>query len=440
MDLEKVAEEIILEAVNSVKANVVINNSISLEENTLIINEHKINLNRHPEIHVVGAGKAGAEMAAALEYKLGDWLYGGFVITKYEHTIPTEKITIKEASHPVLDTNTLTHTASMLKYIKKIPLQSLVITVISGGGSALLEVLPKGIKLEDLQTVVKELLNCGAAIQEINTIRKHLSQVKGGRLLEHIFPRENVTLIISDVIGDPVEFIASGPTAPDSTTFLDAWNILKKYNLIEKTPLSIIKYLEKGQHGKIAETPKKDNEIFKKNTNIFIAHNISALKVIDKLSREKGFNPVVLGGMIEGEAREIGHLMAGIARSIQYENYPHKKPAAVIWGGESTVVIKGKGKGGRNLELALAFLNKMKNEKFKFCYIACGTDGTDGPTDAAGAIVSGKAIKNMKKLDLNPDFFLSQNDSYHFWEKVEGLLITGPTQTNVMDINLLLVM
>ncbi|MCK5077068.1 MAG: glycerate-2-kinase family protein, partial [Calditrichia bacterium] len=320
MDLEKAAKEMVLKAVDCVKPNVVIENSIYIKDEILYINKHKIELGRHPEIHVVGAGKAAAEMASALEKCLGDWLFGGFVITKYEHSIPTKQIIVKEASHPVLDENTLKHTASMLKYIEKIPLQALVITVISGGGSALMEVLPEGITLEELQQVIKELLGCGAPIQEINTIRKHLSLVKGGRFLECINPRENVSLIISDVIGDPVEFIASGPTAPDSTTFFDACAILDKYNLLDKIPHSIKKYLEKGKNGKISETPKYDNKIFKKNQNLFIAHNITALKELEQLSREKGFYPVVLGGMIEGEAKEIGSLMAGIACSVNYES------------------------------------------------------------------------------------------------------------------------
>ncbi|GAB4168839.1 MAG: glycerate kinase [Calditrichia bacterium] len=439
MELVTFAQKVIKKALQSVHPDQAVKDAIYLNQNKLHISDKEIDLKDHDGIYVIGMGKAGAGMAKAVEDILLPHLIGGFVITKYEHTVPTQKIEIAEAAHPVSDENTLVHTRTMLDKISGLSDKTLILTLISGGGSALLELLPDQISLQDYQKVVKELLACGADITEINTIRKHLSRVKGGQLLRQIYPRTNISLIISDVIGDPVDFIASGPTAPDSTTFRGAWNIIQSYQLTDKLPEKVIEHLKKGVNGDIPDTPKASDVIFDRNHNIIIANNLKALKVMEKEVREAGFKPVVLGNMIEGEAREVGIVLAGIAKSIEVSQYPESPPAAVIFGGETTVVLKGDGKGGRNQELAVSFLNHLTGFSRDFVMVACGTDGTDGPTDAAGGIVQHEHFSLIKERKLNPDDYLNNNNCYYFLKEINGLLMTGPTQTNVMDINLLLI-
>ncbi len=436
MLLQETALKIINAAIDSVKPETVIRNRITLHNGILVVDKRNYRLNDYDGVYLIGAGKASAQMASAMEKILGDKLNGGIIITKYHHSVPTERTKIYEAGHPVPDENTLKHTSTMLKYISELPPNALIITLISGGGSSLMEQLPPELELSDVQKTVSSLLRSGATITEINTLRKHLSLVKGGRLLQTVSPRTNISLIISDVIGDPLDFIASGPTAPDATTFQEALNILDRYVPADARPANIINFLNRGLKGEIMETPDETDPVFAKNQNFILANNRLALQTAMTSAEESGFNILSLGSMIEGEAKEVGIVAAGIAKSINFDNRPIPRPAALLWGGETTVTITGNGKGGRNQELALSFYNALKTENITYCFVACGTDGTDGPTDAAGALVwSGNA--RLKKTDPAP--YLENNDAYHFWQRTEALLKTGPTQTNVMDINLLLI-
>jgi glycerate-2-kinase len=439
MDLREEAISMIMKAIEVVRPSRALLNTVRIQNHHLYIKDQPLSPDQFDGIYVIGFGKASAAMASSMEQILGDQLKSGIVITKYEHSVPTSKIKVVEAGHPVPDENTLRFTNELIAFLRNIPKKSLVFTLISGGGSALLESLPTDISLEDLQTTTSLLLKSGADITEINTIRKHISRVKGGQLLRYIYPRMNVSLIISDVIGDPLDFIASGPTSPDSTTFQEAEAIIQKYQLEEKIPSSVWHHIKKGVSGKISETPKEGDPIFENNKNIIIANNMIALKEIERQARENGFHPVILSHAVEGEARELGKMIAGIGRSVAEIGYPVPIPAAIIFGGESTVTVTGNGKGGRNQELATGFLTKSPAIKAPFAFVACGTDGTDGPTDAAGGIIDPDTLKKLSEKQLDPFTYLNNNDTYHLLKELDALLKTGPTQTNVMDINLLLI-
>jgi glycerate-2-kinase len=295
-----------------------------------------------------------------------------------------------------------------------------------------LESLPAGIQLADLQTLSGVLLQSGASIQEINCIRKHISQIKGGQLARKIYPARCVTLALSDVIGDNLSVIASGPTTPDPSLFSEALAILEKYKISQKIPAVILKHLQKGQAGEIPETPKASDIVFHTVSNSVIGSNRLALERAESIAKSNGFNTIILTSMLEGEAREIGKVISAIIREIQLTNIPLKKPACVLIGGEPTVTIRGNGKGGRNQELALAVaLNGIQQP---YVFVSCGSDGTDGPTDAAGAIIDQMTLSRAEKIGLSGADFLANNDSYHFFEPLDDLIKTGPTGTNVMDI------
>ena len=312
--------------------------------------------------------------------------------------------------------------------------KDLVFCLISGGGSALLEKLPPEISLPDLQKTFKLLLDCGAAIEEINTVRKHLSLAKGGQLARVIAPATCITLIISDVIGDPVESIASGPTAPDPTTFQQTWHVIEKYKLVDRLPRAVKNYLKDGIEGENPETLKPGDPIFDKTKNIVLGNNFLSLKTAEQTAGRLGYNTLILSSQIQGEAKEIARAIAGMMSEITATENPLPRPACLLMGGETTVTIRGAGKGGRNQELVLSALISLKSVSAPYILISCGTDGTDGPTDAAGGMISGELWSEIKKLNLKPQQYLDNNDAYHFLEKVNGLIKTGPTGTNVMDI------
>ncbi|HHJ00589.1 MAG TPA: DUF4147 domain-containing protein, partial [Candidatus Aerophobetes bacterium] len=275
-------------------------------------------------------------------------------------------------------------------------------------------------------------------IQEINAVRKHISKIKGGRLACAAYPSELITLILSDVIGDDLAVIASGPTVPDKSTFLDAKEVLRRYELLDKLPGSIIRHIQQGIEGKIPETPKENKTLFRRTFNLIVGSNVLAIRGAEKKAKELGFNTLFLSSSIEGEAKEIAKVHAAIAREILSTGNPIPPPACVISGGETTVTVKGDGLGGRNLEFALAAGMEIEGLD-GVVILSAGTDGTDGPTDAAGGIVDGSTVKRAKKLGLDPQKYLERNDSYHFLKQLDDLVITGPTRTNVMDIRVVLV-
>lgn len=314
--------------------------------------------------------------------------------------------------------------------------EDLIICLISGGGSSLLCQPHGGVTLEENKKITDSLLKSGATINEINTVRKHISDFKGGWFADKAYPAMILNLVLSDVVGDRLDVIASGPTVPDSTTFVDAMDILNKHGLWGKTPISIQKVLSQGNKGRIPETPKPNNKIFQRVHTVMIGNTrLAAAEACGNL-KSSGLNTVLLTSMIEGEAREVGIMLGSIAQEIFKFGNPIPQPAGVVVGGENTVKVKGKGQGGRNQELALATAQKIKNME-GFAVASLNTDGLDGPTDAAGAIVDGKTLHRAEKRKMSADKFLIQNDAYRFFASLGDLIFTGPTCTNVNDISII---
>jgi hydroxypyruvate reductase len=407
---------------------------------------HVLPLVDFERIFVTGTGKATARMALALEEILGDRLTEGVISVKYGHTEVLRRIRIMEAGHPIPDENGLIAAKEVLSLVSRADQKTLVISLISGGGSALLvhplEEGPVRLRLEDKQRTTELLLQCGANINEINCIRKHISQIKGGRLCRWIHPAPSLNLFLSDVVGDRLDVIASGLTVPDTTTYKQGMGILEKYDLLENVPAEVRRVFELGVEGSIPETPKEGDPIFEGVQNILLGTNYTALLAAKEESERRGLQTIVLSSQITGEAREVARVFAGIAKDIKLRRIPLAPPACVIAGGETTVTIRGRGTGGRNQELALAFLAEMAQEPNSLegvHFLSASTDGNDGPTDAAGAFVNSDVLLKASRLGLDPQRFLADNDSYHFFEKVGALLKTGPTNTNVCDIQILIV-
>jgi len=436
--LKTIANSILQAALKSVDPYYLIKQQIERKDNTLLFkNGIEIDLERYNTIRISGIGKGVAPMAKAMEGLLGDNLTGGDIVVKYEHGMPLNKINIHEAGHPIPDKNTLKSTRFVLKNLKDLQKDDLVFVLITGGGSALLEKLPRSVSLDDLQNLSQILLNCGATIHEINCIRKHISRIKGGQLARHLYPAKVITLALSDVVGDDLSVIASGPTAPDESSFEDALEIFRKYRVTKKIPENILHILDFGAAGKIKETPNSDDEIFNNVKNIVIGNNCLSLIAAKSEAVKQGYNTIILSSMIEGEAKEIAHIIAAVIKEIQVSDLPIKKPACILMGGEPTVSIKGDGKGGRNQELALAVANIGITDPFLF--LSCGTDGTDGPTDAAGAIVTNFTFEKAELMELSMKKHLSDNNAYNFFNPIRDLIRTGPTRTNVMDVMIALI-
>ena len=385
---------------------------------------------------VIGAGKAGAGMAQVVERIFGGRISVGLVITKYGHQVPTENIHVFEAGHPVPDKTGELAVDGMREILHDLSPEDVVLCLISGGGSALLPAPAPGITLEQKQHVTTELLRAGATILELNAVRKHLSAIKGGQLMEWTAPAQVVSLIMSDVIGDPLDFIASGPTAPDTTTFADALGIVEKYGL--DVPDAVAGRLDRGARGEIPETPKRGDPMFERVNNHIVANNQLLVDAARAKARDLGFTTLVLSSQIEGEARDVGRFFASIAREIGTTGNPVGPPACILAAGETTVTVRGEGRGGRNQEMALAWAIKMQSWKHPTCFASVATDGTDGPTDAAGGLVDPSTCSRSVEMNYEPAKFLRSNDSYTFLKAVGDLITTGPTQTNLMDLQILL--
>ncbi len=429
--------DLIESAVTAVDPKNAIKEHVKFKDETLLVDEMKFDTKSIDRVFVVGGGKASGTMAEALEEILRDKISGGEVNilkrTRAEHKV--SYINLNEADHPVPSTDGQKGVKKILDLVSQTSPNTLVICLISGGGSALMPYPAGEISLDEKQEITKELLKSGATINEINAIRKHISSFKGGQLAKHAVESGAtlISLILSDVVGDPLDVIASGPTAPDSTTFRDAINVLQHYGIWERTAKSIQIQLKNGSDGKIPETPKADDPIFERVHNIIIGSNFTACKAAQKKAEEMGLNSLILTSSLEGEARHIGTISAAIAKEIHSHGYPIPKPCVVIAGGETTVTVTGKGKGGRNQEVVLGASLKIP-ELTGTVISSIGTDGIDGPTDAAGAIVDSTTLSRAKELGLEPLKYLDNNDSYHFFQNLGDLVITGPTGTNVMDI------
>ena len=389
---------------------------------------------RYRNVYVVGAGKAGAAMARATERVLGRRIAGGLLNVKYGHTAALRRIELNECGHPVPDQRGVDGARRIAEIAAGAGVDDLVLCLISGGASALMPFPANPITLDEKQETTKLLLACGASIHEINAVRKHISQIKGGQLARLASPAPVLALLLSDVIGDDLDVIGSGPTAPDASTFARTRAILEKYGILERVPAPIRARINGGERGEIPETPKPGDPIFARVRNIVVGSNRLAVDAAVARARELGFRTLVLSTFIEGETREIARMHAAIAKEIVHSGRPLKPPACVITGGETTVTLRGDGLGGRNQEFVLAAAIDIAGLQ-NVVVLSAGTDGSDGPTDAAGAIADGRTLAR----DPRAAEFLVRNDSYHYFEGLGDLIVTGPTNTNVMDVRLILV-
>jgi glycerate 2-kinase len=437
-ELRTSARGIFEAAVRAVDPAEAIRRHVALDGTRLAIGRERVDLAGIRQIVVVGLGKAAAPMAAAVEEILGDRITRGVVVTKYGHVQPTRTIRIHEAGHPVPDDAGIAGAQAVLDHVKGLGAGDLVLVLISGGGSALTPAPADGITLAQKQVLTKALLACGADIREMNTLRKHVSRIKGGQLARAAAPARVFTLILSDIVGDPLDAIASGPTVPDPRTYADALGILDKYQIRQQIPASVRTHLEAGAAGKVPETPKPDDPLFVRVKSVMVASNIQALEAAQVEAQRRGLQAMILSSFIEGETREIARMHAALALEARSSGYPIRPPVCLITGGETTVTLKGQGKGGRNQEFALAAALDIAGLP-DVVILSAGTDGTDGPTDAAGALADGDTVSRALSLGLNPRAALDGNDAYPFFERLGDLIVTGPTRTNVMDVRLVLV-
>jgi hydroxypyruvate reductase len=437
-DLRKAALGIFNAAVRAVDPGEAIRRHVIRDGNRLRLGRETIELGGKRGVVVVGLGKAGASMAGAVEEILGDRIARGVVVTKYGHVQPTRRIRIHEAGHPVPDDAGITGARAILDQVKGLGPEDLVLVLISGGGSALTPAPVEGITLAEKQALTKALLACGADIREMNTLRKHVSRIKGGQLARAAAPARVFTLILSDIVGDPLDAIASGPTVPDPTSYADALGILDKYRIRGQIPASIRGHLEAGARGEIPETPKPTDPLFQRVKSLMVASNIHALEAARSQARAVGITPMILSSFIEGETRDVARMHAALAREVRASGNPVDPPVCFITGGETTVTLRGKGKGGRNQEFVLAAALDIAGLP-DVVILSAGTDGTDGPTDAAGAIADGETCARALAAGLDPRRALDDNDAYPFFQRLGDLILTGPTKTNVMDVRLVLV-
>jgi glycerate 2-kinase len=435
----KLALESLETAINAVDPKQILKSKLLLENSTLKVEEHTFNLEKLKNVYVIGGGKASGSMAEAIEQILGKRVTDGLVNVPYGSRNKTSRIKLHGASHPVPDEAGVDGTRSMLNMVEHAERNDLIICLISGGGSSLMPLPRGGISLADKREMTQSLLKSGATINEVNTVRKHISDFKGGWLAKKAYPATILNLILSDVVGDPLDFIASGPTVPDSTTFRDAVGVLKKYGLWAGAPESIRHVLSEGEKGLIPETPKADDVAFKKVCNVVVGNNRSSSLAACEQLKSAGLNTLLLTATLEGEARHIGVMLASIAREVSVSGNPVQRPAGMVAGGETTVTVTGKGVGGRNQELVLAAASKLR-ESDGIVLASLSTDGVDGPTDAAGAVVDGKTVMRALKMGLNPEKFLVENNSYRFFSRLGDLVFTGPTGTNVNDVSVIVVL
>jgi len=416
--------------------------AVGFENNRLQVAGTAYDLAAFGRIIVVGAGKAAARMAQAIESLLGSQIDAGLIIVKQAHTARLSIIEQVEAAHPVPDAAGLSGTVGIMQMVRAADEATLVICLLSGGASALLAAPVEGITLHDKQQVTSLLLNAGASIGELNAVRKHLSMVKGGRLARAAYPAQLVTLILSDVIGDRLDVIASGPTAPDSSTFADALEVINKYALQAEIPVNVADYLKRGMAGQVPETVKEHDPCLNRTHNAIIASLTQALAAAQQRAIQLGFDARIVSAILQGEARDAARLLAQVARAELAVMKPGER-RCLIWGGETTVTVQGGGLGGRNQELALAFALEIDGLQ-GMALLSAGTDGNDGATDAAGARVDGATAVQARSAGLEPLDYLENNDSYVFFRQLDAVsgtrshFRTGPTGTNVMDIQIVL--
>lgn len=436
-------QEIFKSALEAAEPSSAVLRVLNLSGKRLTVADKQYDLGNYEHILVIGAGKATARMALPIEMMFGERISSGFIIVKYGHTAPLRFIRQIEAGHPIPDQAGVEATREITALLQKADEKTFVICLISGGGSALLVAPAKGITLQEKQRATDLLMKAGATIHELNAVRKHLSVVKGGRLARIACPATIVTLLISDVIGDRLDVIASGPTAPDRTTFAEALSVIRKYGLQSSMPPEVLSYLERGIAGCEEETAREADPCFDRTQNLIAAGLRQAIDAAQEKAHSLGMSAEVVSRELQGEARDAALFLA--QKAIEARNrLKTGEQLCLLSGGETTVTVKGTGTGGRNQELALAFALEIAGEK-GITLLSAGTDGTDGPTDAAGAMVDGETVRRAAKQGISPGDYLANNDSYGFFRSYDAVtgdhahIMTGPTGTNVMDIQIIMV-
>ena len=398
---------------------------IELDGQVLRVGRRRYPLSRFDRIQLIGAGKASAAMARAVERVLGNRIEGGWINVPDGAEARQGRAALHAAGHPVPDARGENGAREILKIADEAGPRDLLIALISGGASALLPAPVEGLSFAAKQDITRRLLASGATIHEMNTVRKHLSRIKGGQLARRAFPATTVALVLSDVVGDVLDTIGSGPTVPDPTTVADSRAVLARYGLRIRESL-------------LRETPKPGDAVFERVRNVVIGSNRTSIDAAAAKARDLGYRPLVLSTTVQGETRDIASMHSAIAREILATGRPARRPVCILSGGETTVTLRGKGLGGRNQEFVLAAAIELEEQRGCTIFSA-GTDGIDGPTDAAGAVADETTVRRARALGLDARRFLVDNDSYHFFERVNGLIKTGPTGTNVMDVRILLI-
>ncbi|MHB9034679.1 MAG: glycerate kinase type-2 family protein [Anaerolineae bacterium] len=420
-------------ALEAVDPTAAVLRACQLQGDILSVGGQQYSLDSYEHIYVVGAGKAGAPMARAVEQLLGERITAGSVTVKYGYTAPTRYISLPEAGHPVPDAAGVRGTKAIRAILSRATARDLVLVLVSGGGSALLPAPLEGISLADLQQLTNQLLRAGASITEVNCIRKHLDSLKGGRLALAANGARVLALILSDIVGNPLDMIASGPTVADPTTFADARALLERYGLLDQAAPAIRDAIERGARGELGETVKPGAPELQRVHNVIITSNDIAAAAAAEAARQLGFNTLLLTTYLEGEAREVARVLAGLAKEERANNRPLERPACILCGGETTVTLRGQGRGGRNQELALAAAIALQGLQ-GIILASLATDGSDGPTDAAGALAEGDTLERARIQGFDAYDYLARNDSYTFFSQLGDLLMTGPTNTNVNDL------
>ncbi len=430
------ALQIFRAALRAADAHAAVTRNLKWRGDALQIGEQAVAVTHASRIIVVGAGKAGGAMAQAVEQALGTRVSGGLVSVKEGHGAPTRVIEICEASHPLPDERTLANGRAIIERVRGLNEDDVVLCLISGGGSALMEALGEGLSLDQLRVLTRKLMHAGANIVELNCVRKHLSLIKGGQLARWAQPATTCALILSDVVGDDLSSIASGPTAPDPTTFLDALDLIERCGLrsdAESASIqAVLTYLQRGARGELPETPKPDDALFARVHNFIIGSNALALNAMAHEASMLGYASQIVSTTMDGEARDVG---CDIARFVRARNGSHQ---CLLWGGETTVTVNGHGRGGRNQELALAAAMELDGAQ-NTILLSAATDGGDGSSDAAGAIADGDTLRRTRALGLDAQQSIAQNDSHYFFAALGDQVITGPTLTNVNDVVIALI-
>ena len=437
MNNYETAGHIFLAGIKGVLPGKLINDLISLRGSLLKIGYITYDLEKLSNIYVVGAGKASAAMGHYVESILGDKIKDGHIVTKYGSLCKLRFIKVTEAGHPIPDPNSYRASEEILQIAVKAGEKDLVICLWSGGGSALMADCPETSSPGEMALLNEKLIKCGADIREVNAVRKHLSKVKGGQLALHIWPASTVSILLSDVVGDPPDIIASGPTVPDNSTFSDAMAVIEKYGLKNEIPSGLINHLYEGIQGIRPETPKYGDAVFSKTATFLAGSNKTALQAAKAESEKLGFTTLIVTDTLTGDIENACSFIVDSINNCRNDN-SLQKPVCLLFGGETTIRVTGKGQGGRNQHLALSAAFRLRHIP-GITLLAAGTDGNDGDTDAAGGVVDSDTIQKALSVNIDPEMYLNEFDSYHFFRSTGGHIRTGPTMTNVMDLIVILV-